>query len=397
MKKICFWTPYIGNVGTIKATIHSAESIKKYSDEKVEINLFKIHSEWEGYESSIEKAELNIVDFNLKKYFKNLPKYGIFSRFTMLLMMFYSIPKLIKYFNNEKPELVFGYLQGITPLIARYFSKHKPKIIVSIQGLPSFLASKEVYEKYPIWKKIEANMRIYLWKKIYKNADNIITLTEETKINILDIFDFDKQKILYIPNPIVDDEIYDKVDEIIDDSFVIENDYILAIGRYTPQKDFQTLIKAFKIVKESHQKLNLIILGEGELREQLQVLINQQKLKDKVKLYGFVSNPYKFLKKAKLFVLSSLWEDQGHTLVEATYLRVPVVSTKCPSGQVELLSHGEAGYLCEIGNEIDMAKKIIEALENIDSKKIELAYNNSLKFTSNQFYKSLKKLIGDNI
>lgn len=70
----------------------------------------------------------------------------------MLLMMFYSIPKLIKYFNNEKPELVFGYLQGITPLIARYFSKHKPKIIVSIQGLPSFLASKEVYEKYPIWK-----------------------------------------------------------------------------------------------------------------------------------------------------------------------------------------------------------------------------------------------------
>lgn len=95
--------------------------------------------------------------------------------------------------------------------------------------------------------------------------------------------------------------------------------------------------------------------------------------------------------------MSSLWEDQGHTLVEATYLRVPVVSTKCPSGQVELLSHGEAGYLCEIGNEIDMAKKIIEALENIDSKKIELAYNNSLKFTSNQFYKSLKKLIGDNI
>lgn len=397
MKKICFWTPYIGNVGTIKATIHSAEAIKKYSDEEIEINLFKIYSEWEGYESSILNAKLNIIDFNLKKYFKKLPKYGIFSRFTMLLMMFYSIPKLIKYFNNEKPEVVFGYLQGITPLIARYFSKHKPKIIVSIQGLPSFLASKEIYKKYPLWKKIEANIRIYLWKRIYKNADNIITLTEETRINILDIFDFEKAKVLYIPNPIIDDEIYNKVDESINDSFVIRNDYILAIGRYTPQKDFQTLIKAFNIVKGYYQNLNLIILGEGELRNELQSLIDKANLQNKVKLYGFVSNPYKFLKKAKLFVLSSLWEDQGHTLVEATYLKVPVVSTKCPSGQVELLTYGEAGYLCEIGNEKDMAKKIIEALENVDSKRIELAYNNSLKFTSHQFYKSLKKLIGDNI
>lgn len=383
----------MGNVGTIKATIHSAEAIKKYSDEDVEINLFKIHSEWKGYESSISNAKLNIIDFNLKKYFKSLPKYGIFSRLTMILMMFYSIPKLIKYFNDEKPEVVFSYLQGLTPLIAKIFAKHKPRIILSIQGLPSFFANKDIYNSYPLWKKIEANTRIYLWKKIYKNADNIITLTEKTKINILDKFDFEKEKILYIPNPIVDDEIYTKVDELIDDSFVIENDYILAIGRYTPQKDFQTLIKAFNIIKDSYQNLNLIILGEGELRDELQSLIDRLSLQDKVKLYGFVSNPYKFLKQAKLFVLSSLWEDQGHTLVEATYLKVPVVSTKCPSGQVELLSYGEAGYLCEIGHEKDMANKIIEALENMDREKVELAYQNSLKFTEKAFYENLKSIM----
>jgi hypothetical protein len=74
MKKIDFWTPYIGNVGTIKATINSAEAIKKYSNEEVQINLFKIYSEWEGYEKNISDSRLNIVDFELKKYFKRLFK-----------------------------------------------------------------------------------------------------------------------------------------------------------------------------------------------------------------------------------------------------------------------------------------------------------------------------------
>ena len=394
--KICFWTPYIGNVGTIKATIHSAEAIKKYSDEKVEINLFKIHSEWEGYESSIEKAELNIVDFNLKKYFKNLPKYGIFSRFTMLLMMFYSIPKLIKYFNNEKPEVVFGYLQGITPLIARYFSKHKPKIIVSIQGLPDFLASKEVYDKYPVYKKIESKIRIKLWKLLYLKADTIIALTQKTRDDLASFFNCE-EKIVFISNPVIDDTVLQKSNEFLDDKLFLENKVILGIGRYTRQKDFSTLIKAFHIVQTQLNDVKLVILGEGEQRDELQNLIDSFNITDKVFLYGFVDNPYKYIKHSSVFVLSSLWEDPGHVLMESAYLRIPIVATNCPNDIDIFLSHGDAGYLCKIGNEIDMAKKIIEALENIDSKKIELAYQNSLKFTSHQFYKSLKKLIGENI
>ena len=101
MKKIDFWTPYIGNVGTI----NSAEAIKKYSNEEVQINLFKIYSEWEGYEKNISDSRLNIVDFELKKYFKRLPKYGFLYRFSMILIMFYSIPKLVKYFDKNKPDM----------------------------------------------------------------------------------------------------------------------------------------------------------------------------------------------------------------------------------------------------------------------------------------------------
>lgn len=392
MKKICFWTPYIGNVGTIKATINSAKAIKKYSKEGIQINLFKIYREWEGYEKDINISKLNIVDFELKKYFKRLPNYGFFYRLSMLLIMVYSIFKLIKYFDKNKPDIIMAYLQGITPIIARIFSKYKPKIVVSIQGLPDFLASKEVYDKYPLYKKIESMIRIKLWKLLYLKADNIITLTQKTRDDLANFFNCE-DKIIFISNSVIDDTILEKSNEFFDEELFLRNKIVLGIGRYTRQKDFDTLIKAFYIVQKKLNNVKLVILGEGEERKKLQVLINNFDIVDKVVLYGFVNNPYKYIKHSRVFVLSSLWEDPGHVLMEAAYLKVPIVATNCPNDVDIFLSNGNAGYLCEIGNEMDMAKKIIEALENMDSKRIELAYQNSLNFTSEIFYERIMRCL----
>lgn len=394
MKKICFWTPYFGNIGTIKATIHSAEAIKRYSikEDNIEINLFKVYSEWEGYEEEIENYELNIVDFGLKRYFKNLPKSGFFYRVSMLFLMIYSIPKLISYFNENKPDIIMAYLQGVTPLLARIFSNYKPKIILSIQGLPDFLVSKEIYDKYPLYKKIESKIRKRLWKSLYLKADIIITLTQKTRDELVCFFNF-KDKIVFISNPIINDNLLQKSNEFFDDKLFLNNKIILGVGRYTRQKDFITLIKAFNIVQKKINGLKLVILGEGEDRNKLQDLINDFNLRDKVILYGFVDNPYKYIKHASLFVLSSLWEDPGHVLIESAYLRVPIVATNCPNDVDIFLSNGRAGYLCKIGDEEDMAKKMEEAIENKNIQKIELAYENSLKFTSKVFYERLSKCL----
>ena len=392
MKRIDFWTPYIGNVGTIKATINSAEAIKKYSNEEVQINLFKIHSEWEGYEKNISDSRLNIVDFELKKYFKRLPKYGFLYRFSMILIMFYSIPKLVKYFDKNKPDIIMAYLQGVTPIIARMFSRYKPKIVISIQGLPDFLASKEVYDKYPLYKKIESKIRIKLWKILYLKADTIIALTQKTRDDLAMFFGCE-EKIVFISNPVIDDTVLQKSNEFFDDKLFLENKVILGIGRYTRQKDFSTLIKAFNIVQTQLNDVKLVILGEGEQREELQNLIDSFNITDKVVLYGFVDNPYKYMKHSSVFVLSSLWEDPGHVLMESAYLRVPIVATNCPNDVDIFLSNGRAGYLCKIGDEEDMAKKIEEAIKNKNIQKIELAYENSLKFTSKVFYERLSKCL----
>ena len=392
MKKIDFWTPYIGNVGTIKATINSAEAIKKYSNEEVQINLFKIHSEWEGYEKNISDSRLNIVDFELKKYFKRLPKYGFLYRFSMILIMFYSIPKLVKYFDKNKPDIIMAYLQGVTPIIARMFSRYKPKIVISIQGLPDFLASKEVYDKYPVYKKIESKIRIKLWKLLYLKADTIIALTQKTRDDLASFFNCE-EKIIFISNPVIDDTVLQKSNEYFDDKLFLENKVILGIGRYTRQKDFSTLIKAFNIVQTQLNDVKLVILGEGEQREELQNLIDSFNITDKVVLYGFVDNPYKYMKHSSVFVLSSLWEDPGHVLMESAYLRVPIVATNCPNDVDIFLSYGKAGYLCKIGDEQDMATKIIKSLKDENIDKVKLAYQNSLNFTSKAFYEKFSRCL----
>lgn len=391
MKKIDFWTPYIGNVGTIKATINSAAAIKKYSKEYIEINLFKIHREWEGYENDIKNKNLKIIDFGLKKYFNNIPKYGFLYRISMFVIMIYSIPKLVKHFNEAKPDVIMAYLQGMTPLLARMFSTHKPKIILSIQGLPDFLVNGEIYDKYPLYKKIESKIRNKLWKILYLKADFIITLTTKTQ-NELSIFLNEKEKILFISNPVINDTVEHLSNEQIQDELFLQKDFILGIGRYTKQKDFYTLIKAFKRVSLKYPNINLVLLGEGEERENLQKLIYDLELTNNVFLYGFVNNPYKYLKQTKLFVLSSLWEDPGHVLMEAAYLKTPIVATNCPNDVDLFLSYGKAGYLCQLSNEKDMAVKIIEAFSSSNkTEKIDLAYQNSLMFTEKTFYERIVK------
>lgn len=391
--KIDFWTPYFGNVGTIKATINSANAIKKYSKNKIDVTLIKIHSEWEGYEKSISNKNINIINFNLKKYVKKLPEHNFLYRISMILIMFYSIPKLVIHFNKNKPDVLIASLQGITPLIARFFSVHKPRIILSIQGLPSFLATKEVYNTYPFYKKIESNIRVYIWKHIYIKSDKIVALTQKTKDDLAKILDCENEKIVYIPNPVIDDEILNKSLENISSDFFIKNDVILGIGRLTKQKDFSTLIRAFSIVKKDMKNLKLVILGEGEEKRDIKKLIFSLNLENEIFLYGFVSNPYKFLSKSKLFVLSSLWEDPGHVLMESAYLKIPIVATNCPNDVDIFLSHGKAGYLCELSNEKDMAKKILSSLKNENKNTVEFAYKNSLQFTSEMFYERLEKCL----
>jgi glycosyltransferase involved in cell wall biosynthesis len=105
-----------------------------------------------------------------------------------------------------------------------------------------------------------------------------------------------------------------------------------------------------------------MILGEGEERPKLEALVRELGLEEDVALPGFVGNPYKYIARAGVFVLSSAWEGLPTTLVEALALGTPVVSTNCKSGPEEILEEGRWGRLVPVGNIEELAKAIGESL-----------------------------------
>jgi glycosyltransferase involved in cell wall biosynthesis len=135
---------------------------------------------------------------------------------------------------------------------------------------------------------------------------------------------------------------------------------ILAVGSLTAQKDFPTLLKAFVQLRKI-RNARLLILGEGEERTAIEALVKQLGLEQDVSLPGFVVNPYPYMFRAPVFVLSSKWEGLPTVVIEALFCGTLIVSTDCPSGPREILQDGQYGQLVPVGDSVNMA----QAIENV--------------------------------
>ena len=140
-----------------------------------------------------------------------------------------------------------------------------------------------------------------------------------------------------------------------------EGSYILSVGRLIHLKDFSTLLRAFSLI---HKKIkqDLIVLGEGPLRENLERQVAELNLADRVHLPGYQSNPFPLYRGADLFVLSSVFEGFGNVLVEALALGLPVVATQCPGGPKEILEGGRLGRLVPVGDPKALADAMLATL-----------------------------------
>lgn len=136
---------------------------------------------------------------------------------------------------------------------------------------------------------------------------------------------------------------------------------VIGCGRLVPLKGFDTLIKAFALVR-GQMPARLVILGEGPLRSELQAMIEVLGLQDDALLAGYAANPQAWLANSDVFVLSSRSEGFGNVVVEALASGAQVVSTNCPSGPPEILEQGRWGTLVPVGDAPAMAQAIVQAL-----------------------------------
>jgi glycosyltransferase involved in cell wall biosynthesis len=138
---------------------------------------------------------------------------------------------------------------------------------------------------------------------------------------------------------------------------------VVTVSRLSEQKDFTTLLRAFRLVVDREPSI-LVIVGDGELRARVEQMISDLRLTDHVIMTGFQSNPFPYMDDGAVFVMSSYFEGFGNVLVEAMSLGKPVVATDCPSGPGEIIRDGICGHLVPVGDHEGMASAILRVLQD---------------------------------
>ena len=370
--KIFLWSPMLSDVGTNGAMIGMAQSLKNYSNAK--IYLINVLGEFTKYKSE----KFYFLDF--LKINNMIPKTGKISKYLILFFSLLSIPFLIRQVLKHKPDIIITGLVGFIPCMLNFFFKDLI-VINSIQGYPKFNF-----------------IRKFIWKMFYKKSDYLITMTKQTKKDLENIVGIDSQKIFTIENPILHRKIKIMSLEAIDneDKYIFNKKVFCAIGRLTHQKNFIQLLSYLKRYSDqTNYDFNLIILGEGEKRKELENYIKDNKIKN-FYLLGFKDNPYKYLAKSSVYISSSLWEEPGHTLMEAGYLNIPILTSNCPNGPNEIIEDNFNGLKYELGNEIDFLEKIkkINNLNEIEKNKLLINMKKTImNYTKFRFSKNIEKII----
>jgi len=270
-----------------------------------------------------------------------------------------SLPSLVRYLRQRRPDglLAAKDRANQVALLAKSIARVPTRFVVRMGTTTSTALGDGGWFKKNAW-----NLPIRL---LYPLADGIVAVSQGVADDLAAITRLPVNRFTVIPNPVVSERLSKMALEPISHPWFQDGKppLFLGAGRLTRQKDFPTLIRAFALVRKDIPA-RLVILGEGRDREVLLKLAQSLHIGDHVNLPGFVGNPYPYMAKASVFVLSSIWEGSPNVLTEAMALGTPVVATDCPSGPREILGNGLYGPLVPMGDASAMAKAMKEALLN---------------------------------
>jgi glycosyltransferase involved in cell wall biosynthesis len=200
---------------------------------------------------------------------------------------------------------------------------------------------------------------------LFPHLDLIVGVSEGVVDDAAQITGLPRERMLALPNPVLTPEVYAKAEAPsghpwLDGAETVP--VILGAGRLSPEKDFATMLRAFRRLRDQRE-CRLVIIGEGPLRANLEKFVAELGLQDSVSLPGHTTNPYAYMKRAALLAFSSIAEGSGNVLIEAMALGTPVVSTDCPYGPSETLAGGRYGALVPVGDDHALAAAMLATLE----------------------------------
>ncbi|MEM2567684.1 MAG: glycosyltransferase [Candidatus Bathyarchaeia archaeon] len=271
----------------------------------------------------------------------------------------HALPGLIRYLRRERPKALLSAMShaNIVAIGAKKLSQAKSRLVISEHNTLSQATKHTSLQR--------VRFMPFLIRRFYPWADAVVAVSYGVAEDLVAQTGLSMEKIKVIYNPVVTLDLFAKAKEPLDHPWFAlgQPPVILGVGKLTLQKDFGTLIRAFALVRKECPA-RLLILGEGEERPKLEALVRQLGLEGEVSLAGFVNNPYKYMKRAAVLVLSSRWEGLPSVLIEAMALGTALVSTNCPSGPAEILEGGKWGKLVPLGDPEALACAILETLHD---------------------------------
>lgn len=269
-----------------------------------------------------------------------------------------SLPGLVRYLRQERPQAMLSALNhaNVIAVVARMLARVPIRLVVSERNNVSLSGSSS--------KNLRSRVVLHMMRWAYRKADGVTAVSGGVADDLANAINLPRNRISVIFNPVVTPELIGKSRMPLEHPWLGEGKppVILGVGRLTQQKDFATLIRAFAQVR-TIRECRLVILGEGELRTELEQLVASLGVQGSVQLPGFADNPFAWMSRVRLFVLSSRWEGLPNVLIQAMACGAAVVSTNCPSGPDEILEGGKWGRLVPVGDVEALAEAMTALLE----------------------------------
>ena len=338
-ERIALFLPSLGGGGAERVVLNLTHS---FAERGLAVDLLLQRVEG-PYLSQVPK-EVRITDLKARR---------------MMLALF----PLISYLRREKPKSLLSAMThtNIIAVLAKKFARVDTRVVISEHstlGVSSDNATSLRGRYLPLLAK-----RIYPW------ADGIVAVSNGVADDLARTLGLPRERIEVIYNPVITPELLEKAKEPVEHRWFQPDEppVILGVGRLTKAKDFPTLLRAFALVRKRHP-CRLVILGEGEERSKLEALISELGISENVDMPGFVDNPYKYMARAEVFALSSIWEGLPTVLIEALACGTRIVSTDCPpSSPRKILGEGKYGTLVPVGDIEALANALLNTLTNKDN------------------------------
>jgi len=373
----------------IKNIVLLINNLNKGGAERVVALLANKLSQHEGVHLHLVQIESG-VEYQLPKNIEKITLSKSINKGSIIKLI--EIPilawRLSRYLKKNRVDTVvsFLYRSNYINILSNIFS-FKRKVVIGIRSTTSRYINSGISGKINLW----------LIKLLFNKADLIMSNSFGVDSDLKELMNIKTETAVW-NNPIDIEYIKEKVGDSKGAvfQFDLHKKYIISIGRLIPLKRNKDLIFAFKSVLANFPRLELIFVGNGECKKELEKNAKDFGVSDKVHLIGQVDNPFYLLKKSDIFILNSETEGFPNVLIEAMACGLPVISSNCKSGPDEILNNEEFGRLYEVGDIEALAGCIEDTLlldnsklKNIRNKNIERANDFDINKSINKFIEVL--------